>query len=190
MDSNLQLIGSIVIGSIFLLGVMSFYGNVIDFSHEKTFELLTQETTASIMEIIEHDFRRIGSGLQFSTLAILDSSIITFLGDVDQDGVTDTVRYFTSDTSAANATPNPNDIILYRVVNGDTTLDTPVGITAITVSFLDELGTPISDLMGVRTLEISLTTESPYPYDKHYTRAFWQERITPINLFRRSLTAF
>lgn len=190
MDSNLQLIGSIMIASLFLLGLMSFYGNVVDFSHEKTFELLTQETTASLMEIIEFDFRKMGSRVVFPAFSILDTNRITFLGDITQDGVPDTVRYFTSSTSAAASTPNPNDVILYRIVNGDTTIGSPAGVTDFHVVFLDELGNETANLADVRMLGVSLTVQSRYPYDGEYVSALWEERITPVNLYRSTTTDF
>ncbi|MFQ5864304.1 MAG: hypothetical protein ACE5IW_03650 [bacterium] len=190
MDSHIQLIGSIVIGSVFLLGVMTFYSGVMDFNNEKTFELLTQETTASLMEIIEYDFRRVGSGLTYQELAILDTSTITFLGDINADGAVDTVRYYTSDVSAAASTPNPNDVILYREVNGLKTIDTPAGVTEFTVDLLDELGNSTTELMAVRMLHVSLTVESRFPYDNRYARAFWEKRIAPQNLYRQTLTDF
>jgi hypothetical protein len=181
MDSILTLVGSIVIGGLFLLGLMAFYGGVMDYSHEKTFELLTQETTASFMEIIDHDFRKIGSGVTFPAFAITDTAIITFLGDIDEDGAVEVVQY---DTAAANTTQNPNDLILYRIVDGDTTIGTPAGVTGFDVSFLNEAGTPTTDLMEVRMLDIQLTVEGLYPYDNRYTKAVWQKRITPQNLYR------
>ncbi|MFQ5771796.1 MAG: hypothetical protein ACE5HX_14775 [bacterium] len=193
MDSTLTLIGSIIIGGIFLLGVMSFYGGVIDYSHEKTFELLTQETTASFMEIIDHDFRRIGSGLTrpaTAISAIVDTTDITFRGDIDDDGTVETVRYYTSAPSAATSTPNPNDVILYREVDGINTINTPAGVTEFVVKILDEAGNPTTDLMAVRMLDVSLTVESLYPYDNKYATALWEKRITPQNLYRITDTDF
>ncbi|MFQ5771735.1 MAG: hypothetical protein ACE5HX_14470 [bacterium] len=193
MDSTLTLIGSIVIGSLFLLGLMSFYGGVVDFSHEKTFELLAQETTASFMEIIDHDFRRMGSGLTFpatAITAIVDTTDITFLGDVDEDGAIDIVRYYMSEASAAASTPNPNDVILYRQVNGVNTIDTPAGVTSFVVKILDESGNQTGDLMAVRMLEVAITVESLYPYDGRYVAALWEKRIAPQNLYRITNTNF
>ena len=193
MDSTLALIGSIVIGSIFLLGVMTFYGNVIDYSHEKTYELLAQETTASFMEIINHDFKKMGSGLASpagAIIAIQDTTGITFRGDIDGDRIVETVRYYTSAPSAAASTPNPNDVILYREIDGVNTIGTPAGVTSFVVRTLDEFGVRVTDIMGVRMLDLELTVESPSAYDNQYLRAIWKQRITPQNLYRRTLTDF
>lgn len=187
MDSATTLIGSIVIAGIFLLGLNSFYGDVFEHSYEKTFELLAQETTASFMEIIEHDFRRIGSAVSSQALAIVqlvDSTDITFLADVDHNGTAETVRYYTSDPADASATENPNDVILYRVVNGTNTIDTPAGVTSFSVRVLDWTGNATTELMAASMLDVALTVESVYPYDDQYMRAVWRKRITPENLYR------
>ncbi len=187
MDSTLTLIGSIVIGGIFLLGLMAFYGNVIDYSHERTFELLTQETTASFMEIIDHDLRRIGSGVLTPAIAITDTSLITFQGDVDKDGIVEVVQY---DTAAATSTPNPDDVILYRIVDGDTTIGTAAGVINFEITLRDEGGNQTTDLRAVRIIDVSLTVESLYPYDNRYQRARWEKRIAPHNLYRITNTNY
>ncbi|RMF61986.1 MAG: hypothetical protein D6743_12775 [Calditrichaeota bacterium] len=190
MDSNITLIGSIIIGGLFLLGVVTFYGDLTDYSNRQMFELLTQENTASLMEIIDHDFRRIGSGTISPARAILNNSTITFLGDVDHDGNVDLVRYFTSDSTAASATPNPRDVILYRQVNGVNTIDTPAGVTDFTVELLDETGNPTADVRDVRSLRVTLTVESAYEYNGQYAKAVWQKRYTPLGLHKITSTAF
>jgi hypothetical protein len=193
MDSIISILGSIVIGGIFLLGLNAFYGDVIDYSHTKTFEVLTQEATASFMEIIDHDFRRLGSGLSSpagAVVSLTDTTDITFLGDIDNDGTVETIRYYTSAPSAASTTTNPNDVILYRVIDGANTIDTPAGVTSFVVRTLDEFGNAITDVMDVRMVDIELEVESVAPYDTSYTKALWEKRFAPQNLFKRTLTDF
>lgn len=191
MDSTLTLIGSIVIGGIFLLGLMGFYGGVIDHSYEKTLELLTQETTASFMEIIEHDFRRIGSSVATPATAITGfvagpPADITFLADVDDNGTAETVRYYTSD---AAGTDHASDLILFREVNGGNTIDSPAGVTEFEVDLLDENGNDsAADWSAARTLTVKLTVESLYPYNGKFGKAIWEKCITPQNLYRFSRT--
>ncbi len=186
MDSNLTLIGSIVIGGIFLLGLLSFHGGVVDYSHNRMFELLAQETAASFMEIITHDFQRIGSGVSSPALAILaaDTSSITFLGDIDDDGVAETVRYALSNTAAAAATENPNDRILYRIVNSDTTIGEPAGVRRFRLTLLNRTGGTTTNVMNVHMTHVLLTVESTIQYDGSYARAIWEKRMTPKSLYR------
>ncbi len=187
MDSTLTLIGSIVIGGIFLLGLLTFHGDVIDHSYEKTFEMLTQETTASLMEIIEHDFRKIGSGLTTPAFAIADTNKITFRGDVNEDSIIDTVRYTLSEPSAVSSTPNPKDRILYRYENGMKTLEASIGVTEFNVAFLDFFGNATTELMNIWQVEVSLTIESLFMMNGKYAKTVWRKRFTPNNLCRNSI---
>ena len=182
----LQLIGSIVIGGLFLLGMITFYGDVTEYSNQKLFEQLTQERTASLMEIIEHDFQRIGTGLLHPSDAIIDTVKLTFWADVTEDGTPDSVVYYTSIPDSASATPNPNDVILYREVNGVRTIDKAEGVTAFNVDYLDVTGTPTTDLRAIRMLDVSLTMQSTSAYDTTYATALWTKRIVPANLNRIS----
>ncbi|MFQ5648515.1 MAG: hypothetical protein ACE5IY_01115 [bacterium] len=195
MNDMFALTGSIAIGGLFLLSVMRFYGGLVEHAQEKTYELMAQESTASLMEIIESDFRKMGSGLPVSLPPIVanpDSSDITFWADLNEDGAPELVRYYTSlpsDTDAA-ATQNPNDFILYRVVDGVNTVDTPAGVVGFSVRLLDELAAVPADLSEVRMLDVSLTVESLYAYDEKYPRVVWNKRIVPQNLVKISDTDF
>ncbi len=180
----LQLIGSIVIGSLLLLGMITFYGDVTEYSNKKLFEELTQERTASLMEIIEYDFQRIGSGMNYPSEAIIDTAKFTFWADVNKDGTPDSVVYYTSISDSASATPNPNDVILYREVNGVRTIDAAEGVTGFTVDFLDVTGVHTTDLKTIRMLDVSLTMQSTSAYDTTYATAIWTKRIVPANLNR------
>lgn len=187
MDSTLTLLGSIVIGGVFLLGVMTFYGDVTEHSHNKTFELLTQETTAGFMEIIDHDFRRIGAGWSRPDPAIvaMGPTSITFYGDVTHDAEFDTVIYSLSEPSAAGATQNPNDRILYRVVNGVNTINTAAGVVQFQLGFWNTPTDTATTEAEVSMINVTLVVESPVPYDTTYARAIWRKRYTPNNLIRR-----
>ena len=190
MDSYLTLVGSIVIGGIFLLGLLSFHGDMIDQSHQKNFELLAQENAAAMMEIIDHDFTRIGSGLSSPAFAIMSADTventteITFQADLDEDGVADTVQYLVSTTAAAAATENPNDRILYRIVNGDSTVNTPFGVRRFRLRIKNRQGNNTMDLMAASMIEILLRVESTFAYDGVYGAALWEKRFMPQSLYR------
>jgi len=184
MDSSLTMIGSIIIGGLFLLGLVTYQGNVLDFSNEETFELLTQESMAAYIEIIEHDFNRIGRGLQLGELAIsvIDTASITFRGDVEGNGTPEIVTYSISNTSAAGSTENPNDVILYRTVNATPSIDSPGGVRRFRLRYYDVTGNQTADPQAVKSIGLTLTVESVHEYNGRYARAVWQKRISPGNL--------
>lgn len=170
-----------------MISLMSFYGSLTEYSSEKTLELLSQETTASFMEIINHDFRKIGGGVPSPAVAITGTSSITFFADVDEDGAVDEVQYSLSNPAAASSTPNPNDRILFRTVNGMQTINTAAGVTAFTVELLDQYGNSTTEMMNAWQIAVSITVESPFEIDGQYPKSVWEYRIAPTNLVRPTL---
>ena len=192
MDSNLTLIASVTIAGIFLVGVVTYHGKVVEYSQEETFELLTQESMVAYIDVIEYDFNRIGSGVLPGTVAItaIDTSGITFRGDVQgayPDKTPETVTYSISNKSAASSTANPNDVILYRTVNGVHTIDSPGGITQLYLRYYDVTGNQTAVLRDIRSIGIRMIIESVHEYNGRYARAVWEKRITPANLAKASI---
>ncbi len=188
MNSTITLMGSILISSLFLLNILGFYGDVVEHQNVRMQEMWTQESMASVAQIVEYDFNKLGSGLANASQAILsitDSTDITFLGDVDNDGSADLVRYYVSDSTAATSTENPKDIILYRVVNGVQKINTPAGVTGFKVKLLDWRGNYTMNIHAAASVELTLEVQSMFRYgDNAYPIAVWHKRITPVSIIR------
>jgi hypothetical protein len=178
-----------MIGSLLLLRIVTYHGDVVDHSNEEMFELLTQESMVSYIEIIEYDFNRIGSGVSPGQPAILsmDSVSISFRADVEGGMAAETVSYSLSDSTAAAGTENPGDVILYRTVNGAPTIDSPGGITDMVLRYYDVAGNQTGNPRDVRSIGVELTLESVHEYNGRYARAVWEKRITPENLLKSSM---
>lgn len=195
MSDTLSLVASITVGTLLLLTILRFHGNAAIRSREKTIELLTQERTASIMEVVEHDFRRFGGGLglPLASVPILDfpnRSDITFLADTDGDGTPETVRYYLGSPLALAETDNTADAILYRVVDGTVMMEANAGITDFSVTLMDMQNRTGVDFSEVRIIEISLEVQGLLPYSLpsdslYYPTALWTKRITPLNLAKQ-----
>lgn len=194
MASMMALIGSIVIGGIFLLGLMNYYNDVTVRQQEQVSELLTQEAMATFAEILEFDFNKMGSGLNSPSGAVVSlvagNTDITFRADVDDDGEAETIRYYTANTAESAATENPNDVTLYRLVDGTTTIAATLGVISCTFTLRDMAQNVTTDFSQVACIEIDLTVESMNKMPKKYTttaefsRALWHPRITPPNMIR------
>ncbi len=186
MSSHLNLIGSIIIGGMVLLMITRFNSSLSETSKEQTLNALTIENSAAIVRLIEFDFNRMGLRVAMNTNPILqaDSTRITFLSDIDYNGVVDTLRYFLSDTSSVGFTVNPRDRILYRLVNHQAQRDAALGVTHFRIRYLNSLGYATADVSQIRTFLISLRIESIVPYDQRYASFYWETRISPPNLDR------
>lgn len=183
MDSHLSLIGSIVIGSLLFLSIMSFEADLKDHSFKHMSDLNTQESVMKVIEILQWDFRQIGYGVSYDALAVYDSNFIAYYADIGNDGVIDTVRYSISDTTEAYWTPNPNDKIFYRWSNSDPQLGDAVGVTDFRLKYFDKEGNQTLDLTRIKTIEITLEFESTHPSaNGKYSGFFWREKVTPMNL--------
>jgi hypothetical protein len=182
MDNWLTLLGSIVIGGLMLVNFMNYQADLSEHTYSHNLDLVLQETAIEVVEMVERDLWKIGRGVRQPVFAIYDNNAISFYADLENDGVVDTVRYYVSNTSAATRTVNPNDRILYRVVNGVNEFEWAVGVTAFQIKFYDENNDTTSTLFKVRALDVSMSFESTIPYDDQYASYSWRQRITPPNL--------
>ncbi|MFQ5707794.1 MAG: hypothetical protein ACE5HO_10115 [bacterium] len=182
MDSYISLIGSIVIGGLFLLGLLFFQSDLKEHSFHRTNDQIVQEHALAIIDLLEWDFRKIGFNYPLDALAIKDTNSISYYVDLGNDGIIDTVHYTISDTGAASATPNPNDKILYRWSNGGPQVGVALGVTDFRLKYFDEAGNETSNVKQIKTIEITLELESTIPYNGQSSHFFWREKITPLNL--------
>ncbi len=184
MDSYISLIGSIVIGTLLLLSVLSFQADLRDHSFKHTNALIAQNQAMGIIEVLKWDFGQIGFGVADSTyFSGPDSNSIAFYADIGADSVIDIVRYSISDSTAASGTPNPHDKIFYRWVNDEPQTDAALGVTDFKLRYFDKDGNETNNIKNIRTIEITLEVESTLPDNNNeYARFFWREKISPPNL--------
>lgn len=186
MGSYLNLIGSIIIGGIFLMMINNYNNSLSQTSHERTLDGITIYHANQVSKLIEYDFNKMGLRVPPSTTIIkrADSSQITFLADINNNGAIDSVRYILSVPDSASGTVNPRDRILYRLVNNEAMRDATLGVTRFRIRYFDWLGNITTDPKLIRNLEVTLRVESIVPYDTVYSAFHWQTKITPPNLAR------
>jgi len=190
MGSWIALIGSIVIGSLILLSVQQFNQDVSRDIYCDTLDNIAYGNLDELKRVIEYDFSRIGLGVNDPSQAVLTNAAatdITFRLDSDSNGVLETMRYYLSTTTdvAAAATANPNDKVLYRVVNGGTPAIVSAGLTDYRIQYFNSAGSETANLTAIRTLVVSLTLESnyaSYASSNEYPKLIWHQRFTPPSL--------
>jgi len=193
----IDILGSIIIGGI----LMTIAWRLSDAATEKTYnnsgELALQQNLATVAQIIEWDFRKIGfcadwNKLPDPTKAILyaDTSSIKFLTDVDADGNLDSIYYYLGPTSELSETENPRDRVLYRVVNDETPVKSNLGVTRFYLVYFDALGDsihlPVDNYGIIASIEINVVVENVSAYDQKYSSAYWRQiRMVARNLKNR-----
>jgi hypothetical protein len=184
VSTTLDLIGSFVVGGLLLLIMFTARSNLVESSYERNMDLIAQEHVGTLVEMLQHDFRKMGFGVPDSVVAVqaADSTSVSFLGDLDADGSVDTVSYSVSDTSAASGTENPRDRLFLHQINGQPTDGVNMGVTTFHLTYLDSSGSATAVPAQIRSVGVSLTVESLYPYDDWYAKAMWEGVIRPRNL--------
>ena len=189
MATWLDIVGSFIIGGIIILILVNLNLFINSSSQENLYTNIVQESLSTTAEVVEHDFYRIGAGVSGSQIALADSNAIMFYGDESDSGKIDTVYYYLGSTAQLSATPNPNDRIMYRVLNNATPLPTTT-VNDFKLTYYDSAGVELnySTLTNpvqrdkIRSLKIYLKVESPQPVDSVYQAAEWRRRIFPKNL--------
>lgn len=192
----IDILGSVVIGGLLLLILISMNNNSKQNNYVYNGERVVQENLVEIVSLLEYDFRKIGYCFDYTKLpdpsvAIIhaDSSSITFLTDVISagnpygDGNMDTLKYYIGPTSDCTGTPNPNDRILYRVVNHSTPAGSNLGLTQFKLTYYNTAGIKISPLpasppFGIAEIQIDISVENVAAYGNDYgtdKKAIWKQ---------------
>lgn len=221
----LDILGSMIIGGILLLTLFRMNDNATKNTYNFSGELGVQQNLVTSVEVLEYDFRKIGYCEDPAKLprpeedAILyaDTSDIKFLTDLlvtpygstnpAGDGILDTMEYRLGPTSELSGTPNPNDRLLYRIVNNETPRSVNLGITKFRVRyFRDSLtatgSTTLAEILpndlpltwtagtptGIAAVQIDIQVENTASFDaanNPFRQAFWRQiRLASRNINR------
>ena len=192
MNNLLDVIFAFIIVGILILAVLQVDMNVKANAINIQKDLIAQENTGVLSEIIEYDLRKIGHGLRhpFRAIKAADTSRVVFSYDRNPTTVLDSIRVEYR-VIPAQSTPNPDDILIQRIVNGNQTNNISLGATRLRFSYYNDKGlqfnTPVvsDSLQRIRTIEMILSVESKESFQGEYSQVDYQTRITPKNLLIR-----
>jgi hypothetical protein len=195
-----DMVGSVVIAGLVIMMALRMNMNVANSNGSYKADVMVQESLVSLVQAIEYDFRKMGYGVDDPTTVVrrADTSHISFLGDLDNDGQVDTVDWYLGKTITSTA--NPNDKMLYRRVgtttNGVSLIGSLPGVVQFGMKYLDQFGVAAMFPGQIWIVETTLRVESPYKVQDRevldqsyglwgYSAAFWrQTRLASRNLRR------
>ncbi|MBM4171112.1 MAG: hypothetical protein FJ214_04495 [Ignavibacteria bacterium] len=193
----LDILGSSLIGGILLMILFSVQDTTVKNTYNYGGELIVQQNLVEVVQLLEHDFKKIGyckdwTQIPDPSVSIIsaDTSSIRFLTDHNDDGIVDTLRYYLGPTSALTATPNPRDRMLYRVINSQTPGGSNLGVTRFRLKYFNALGAelsfPITNPGQIYTMEININIESTIAYNNEFSTIYWRQiRLAARNLRNR-----
>ncbi|NGP90185.1 hypothetical protein [Fodinibius halophilus] len=193
---NFGLVTSFIIAGILLLSILSLNMNLSYNSAELTMNQIVQQRINGIKEIIEHDIPKIA----YNDTATVEDPItkattdeIEFKSNIDnKDGDLETVRW-KFDTNTPVDSPNPNDYVLRRSVDGTQT-EIKLGVTDFELTYKDKNMNviPLTNVQvlrnKIRHIELSVTVECPGKIggadniSSKYVSTTWTHTFSPINL--------
>ncbi|MBK8944851.1 MAG: hypothetical protein IPM32_06200 [Ignavibacteriae bacterium] len=205
----LDIIGAMIIGGLMILSINTINQTASENSGRYNSDLISQQNLVSIVELLEHDFSRIGycenpdsilSPEEMITYA--DSTKIKFWTDIAVskinfrgDGTKEELIYELGPD--VNATPNPNDKLLYRYVSGTVKDASNLGITEFRITYFDNMNNKLShpiDTKLISYMQIDLRVEDCYGYDtdnsdkehvEKFPTVFWRQiRMATKNMSR------
>lgn len=224
----IDVLGSIIVGGILLLTLFRMNNNAAQNTYNFTGELVLQQNLVTTVETLEYEFRKIGyceNPMNFpfpetNSILYADTSEIKFLTDLmiapdydEGDGTMDEIRYYLGPASELTETPNPDDKMLYREVNGVKT-GVNLGITYFRVRYFRDSSTgggatTLAEILpkdlpkvyvagsptGITAMQIDIRVENTAAYDAKqgpddmdynpYRHAFWRQvRLSSRNLKR------
>jgi hypothetical protein len=175
--SQLDLVGSIAIGGFVLIMLLGLYVYFDHVSRSTVMSEVQQTTITEFGKVIEHDFNKMGYRVMGGNkILFLDSTRISFLGDLNDDGAVDSVTY-----TKVNMDQGVN-LIRY------TSLDASKSFTMPLVDFsfqaFDSTGSMTNNPGTVQSIQINLLLEKRVETSdtKEKLGAYWIRRIVPKNL--------
>jgi hypothetical protein len=186
----LDILGSIVIFGILMLTLFRIFDSATANTYKGSGDLVAQQNLSSIIQVLEHDLRKIGYCADWKAILLADSAKIKFLTDVDEDGNLDSLFYYLGPTSELTNTPNPRDRFLYRVTNNESPVGVNLGVIQFKLTYINSLGSqisfPITEPGEVHSMEIQVAVEDIDAYDQQYSTAIWRQvRLAARNLRNR-----
>lgn len=190
MSSLIDIITATFIGAIVILMIIGINFYIQNSASEVNNANIAQMNLREVAELLDYDLYKIGFRVPTSKIILADSTRITFRTDINNDGTIDTVRYYTGNPSALTSTRNPNDRILYRLINSEPERGANLGVVSFRLTYFDSTNTVINYLTlqnqtgrdRIKTIEYYVRVESLFPVEGYYQGAEIKKVIRPRNL--------
>jgi hypothetical protein len=204
-NTILDIIGSIFVAGTLLIIVLNLQGDISQMTYTYGNDYIVQSNMTNLTKMLESDFRRIGYWAALDSPLVGTKAIraatkhsISFLADMDDNGILDTVKYWVGTTTDLAITPNPKDFPLYRQINSNPAVMYNFGVTQFDFKFWqsvnqvgrDSLQFPITFNSDGTSLifyiELQIMLQSRESYDSVYTYSYWKQlRLEAQNLKNR-----
>ncbi len=189
MSDWLDVVGSFIVGGIVILILANINISISTAAADNLYAGVMQRGLTSAIDLIDHDFYKIGYRIPGSNIIIADSNEIKFYSDIDNDGVPDEIHYFLGDEKSFTETSNPKDFLVFREKNNEKP-GASIPVVDFKLTYFDSLGQKIDYTLlssqsardKIKTIRIRMKCESADMIDDHYEAVEWEKTIRPKNI--------
>ena len=190
MAAILDIMISFVFSGLLLVMGMKLNVYVSSYQQQCVVDLNAQQNCVELGRILENDFYKIGYGdtTGRGSMRIADSTKIRFYADIDNNGSTDSITYYTAKMVTKSKFANPHQMYLYRQVNTLTPVKMNLGLTNLRIQYFNLTGAKVDTLGQIQALKVSLDIESNAKMvnsggkDTVYNKVHWEQYIVPKSL--------
>ena len=169
--NSLDITGSFIIGSIVMFTLMAVFFRFTSSSQDAIINEFTQSSVTNVAEVVDYDFSKIGYRIAAGNKIIsIDSSSISFLADLDNNGTADSVSYFTKTVSGIQK--------MVRSSTENTTKEWEVTIDDFDIQGFDSIGAVTYTIADIRSVQVGLLLNNNiFTTDTTATiGAYWEKR--------------
>lgn len=169
--------GSFIVGGIVLFTLMAVFFRFTQSSQEAIINEFTQSSVTNVAEVIDYDFSKIGYRITSGNKIIsIDSSSISFLADLDNNGSADSVTYYTKTVSSI--------LKMVRKSTETSTNEWEVTIDDFDIQAFDSTGAATFTIANIRSVQVGvLLNNDIFTTDSTETiGAYWEKRYFIRNL--------
>ena len=178
MNQLLDIAGSYIIGGMVLLAVVGLTLHFSSVSQETKLAEISQRSLTDVGDIIDHDFNRIGYRIETGgKIKAISSTNISFLSDIDNNGVTDTVTYLKSTNEKTG------NLLFRRIGTAQNSTQWSYPISDLLVEGFDSAGTVTYTINNIKSIAVTVMLVGKAGTDFNVqTGQMWKRQFFPKNL--------
>ncbi|MEX2117201.1 MAG: hypothetical protein WEB37_09950 [Bacteroidota bacterium] len=179
----LDLVASMVVRGAIVYIVLTMNISLNELLYEKAQYAIVKQNTATMSDVLRNDFRYIGYAVSSgNAILIADSNQIKFQGDIDNNGVLDTMHFYIGLVTEMAGTPNPSDRIIYRRRNSGTPFVFGHGVTQFLLTYYKANGNVTTSLGEIKSLKVRIVVQGEQEINRYYPTSIWEAYLQPSNI--------
>ncbi len=174
---NTSLLTGFAVGGMLLLALLAFSARVSQNAGLVTMNQITKQRVEAIAQIAGSDFQKIGQGIGVNHILAVSPNSIEFRTTFNT-GAASTVKWEFLIDEEILETPNPDDRVLHRIVNTDTT-KIIFGVSRFDLTYFDATGAITNIPDQIRRIRVEIMCESDARFGDEIARSFWEQDFSP-----------